>query len=44
MVCGRTALPELLAVPASRVDDNRLHRTLDRLLAHKEALEVHLKE
>ncbi len=41
---GRTALPELLGVPASRVDDNRLYRALDRLLPHKEALEVHLKE
>jgi len=40
----RTALPELLGVPAARVDDNRLYRALDALLPHKEALEVHLKE
>ncbi len=40
----KTALPELLGVPAARVDDNRLYRTLDQLLPHKEALERHLKE
>jgi transposase len=39
----KTALPELLGVPADRVDDNRLYRGLDGLLPHKEALEVHLK-
>lgn len=39
----KTALPELLGVPASRVDDNRLYRALDQLLPHKEQLEVHLK-
>jgi transposase len=38
-----TALPELLGVPTDRVDDNRLYRTLDQLLPHKEQLEVHLK-
>jgi transposase len=38
-----TALPELLGVPTDRVDDNRLYRTLDQLLPHKEKLEVHLK-
>jgi transposase len=40
----KTALPELLGVPAARVDDNRLYRALDQLLPHKEALETHLKE
>jgi len=40
----KTALPELLGVPAARVDDNRLYRTLDQLLPHKEELETHLKE
>ncbi len=40
---AKTALPDLLGVPESRVDDNRLYRTLDALLPHKEALEVHLK-
>lgn len=39
----KTALPELLGVPAERVDDNRLYRALDELLPHKEQLEVHLK-
>lgn len=39
----KTALPELLGVPVDRVDDNRLYRTLDELLPHKEDLEIHLK-
>jgi transposase len=39
----KTALPELLGVPEKHVDDNRLYRTLDQLLPHKEELEVHLK-
>jgi transposase len=40
----QTALPELLGVPAARVDDNRLYRALDQLLPHKAELEKHLKE
>ena len=32
-----------LGVPADRVDDNRLYRTLDQLLPHKAKLEAHLK-
>ena len=39
----RTALPELLGVPAERVDDNRLYRALDELLPLKDQLEKHLK-
>jgi hypothetical protein len=39
----RTALEDLLGVPAERVNDDRLYRALDRLLPHKEALEAHLK-
>lgn len=39
----KTSLPDLLGVPADRIDDNRLYRTLDELLPHKEALEIHLK-
>jgi transposase len=39
----KTALPDLLGVSEERVDDNRLYRTLDRLLPHKKDLEVHLK-
>ena len=40
----KTVLPELLGVPAARVDDNRLYRALDHLLPHKEALEAFLKD
>jgi len=39
----KSALPDLLGVPANRVDDNRLYRALDQLLPHKEKLETHLK-
>ncbi len=39
----KTALPELLGVPAERVDDNRLYRALDELLPLKDKLEQHLK-
>ncbi len=38
-----SALPELLGVPARRVNDARLYRALDQLLPHKAELEVHLK-
>lgn len=41
---GQSALPDLLGVPAAKVNDDRLYRALDRLLPHKEALERHLKE
>lgn len=37
-----TALEDLLQVPAESVYDERLYRTLDRLLPHKEAIEEHL--
>ena len=40
----RTALDDLLGVPAERVNDDRLYRALDHLLPHKPALETHLKE
>ena len=40
----RTALDDLLGVPAERVNDDRLYRALDHLLPHKQALETHLKE
>jgi hypothetical protein len=39
----RTALSELLGVPAAKVNDDRLYRALDRLLPSKKALENHLK-
>lgn len=38
----RTALEDLLGVPAARVNDDRLYRALDQLLPHKAALEQHL--
>jgi hypothetical protein len=38
----RTALDDLLGIPAEQVNDDRLYRALDRLLPHKEAIEVHL--
>jgi hypothetical protein len=39
----KTALSDLLGVPVNQVDDNRLYRGLDHLLAKKEELEVFLK-
>jgi len=42
-VYERLALGELLGVPADKVNDDRLYRTLDELLPHKAALETHLK-
>jgi len=39
-----SALPDLLGVPAEKVNDDRLYRALDALLPHKAALEKHLKE
>src|SRR2546422_10537833 len=38
-----SALSDLLGVPASKVNEDRLYRSLDQLLPHKEALEKHLK-
>jgi transposase len=40
----KTALPDLLGIPAGKVYDQRLYRALDKLLPHKEALEKHLKD
>jgi len=39
----QTALADILGVPDEKVNESRLYRTLDQLLPHKEALEVHLK-
>jgi transposase len=39
-----TAMPDLLGIPAEKVNQQRLYRSLDKLLPHKEALEEHLKE
>lgn len=40
----RTALDDLLGVPAEQVNTDRLYAGLDRLLPHKETIEQHLKE
>jgi len=40
----RTSLPELLGVPREQVYLQRLYRTLDVLVPHKEAIEKHLTE
>ena len=40
----RTALEDLLDVPAAQVNDDRLYRALDHLLPHKNALQTHLVE
>ncbi len=39
-----SALAELLGVPAEKVNDDRLYRSLDRLLPHKTAFEKHLQQ
>ena len=38
-----SALPDLLGVPAEKVNDDRLYRALDALLPHKSELEQHLR-
>jgi transposase len=40
----KTALEDLLGLPGERINDDRLYRSLDRLLPHKEGIEQHLKE
>lgn len=39
-----SALPDLLGVPAEKINADRLYRALDALLPYKAALEKHLKE
>ena len=39
----RTALDVLLGLDPAKVNDDRLYRALDQLLAHKDALQRHLK-
>jgi transposase len=39
----RSALDVLLGIPAEKVNEDRLYRALDKLLPHKDALQVHLK-
>jgi len=40
---GKTALDDLLSVPAEKVSDDRLYRALDALLPHKDALFGHFQ-
>lgn len=40
----RTALDDLLGLPPEKVNDDRLYRALDRLLPHKQEVEMHLKQ
>lgn len=39
-----SALADLLGIPESKINTQRLYRSLDALLPHKEALETHLKD
>jgi transposase len=39
-----SAIADLVGVPAEKVNDDRLYRTLDAILPHKADLEQHLKE
>ena len=39
----KSILPNLLGIPADKVNDDRLYRVLDRLLPHKVEMEKHLK-
>jgi transposase len=39
----KTALEDLLGVPAEKINDDRVYRALDRMLPHKAAIEAHLK-
>ena len=39
----RTALDALLGLDPSKVNEDRLYRALDKLVAHKSALQTHLK-
>jgi len=40
----KSALADLLGIPEEDIYDNRLYRTLDKLLGHKDDLQKHLKE
>lgn len=41
---GKTALDDLLGVPAEKINDDRSYRALDALLPHKDALYTHLQK
>ena len=40
----KTALDDILGVPADKINDDRLYRSLDALLPHKDALCAHLQK
>jgi transposase len=40
----KTALDDLLGIPPEKVDDDRLYRTLDKLLPHKDKISKHLQD
>lgn len=40
---AHSALKDLLGIPVDKINDDRLYRSLDKLLPHKEKLEIHLK-
>ena len=40
----KTALEDILGIPVEKIDDNRLYRTLDKLLPHKDEISKHLQE
>lgn len=40
----KTVLPDILGIPAEVVNDDRLYRTLDRMLVHKDAVCKHLQD
>jgi transposase len=42
-VYQHTAMAELLGIPPEKINEQRLYRALDKLLVHKEALQVFLK-
>jgi transposase len=41
---AQSALPDLLGIPAEKINEQRLYRALDVLLPHKESLEIFLKD
>lgn len=40
----KTALEDILGIPVEKIDDNRLYRTLDKLLPHKDEISKHLQD
>lgn len=40
---AKSSMPDLLGIPVEKINDDRLYRALDKLLPHKDKLEVFLK-